>query len=279
MLLGMRIALATCKQMPEVDPDETLLVAALVDRGADVRLVAWDDADADVSGDLCVIRSTWNYYHAIDAFLEWAARAAYITQLWNPLPVVRWNTNKRYLGDLATRGVPTVPTLFLEGSVADAMRALRTERAVIKPTISAASFQTMRVDPTNLAAAEAHARAIAARCEVMVQPYVESVEGYGERSIVFIDGALTHAIRKSPRFGGEHESVSDALPIAADERALAEAALATIGHELLDARIDLARDAAGRPMIMELELVEPSLFLAQSPDALTRFANAIVAGS
>ena len=279
MLLGMRIALATCKQMPEVDPDETLLVAALVDRGADVRLVAWDDADADVSGDLCVIRSTWNYYHAIDAFLEWAARAAYITQLWNPLPVVRWNTNKRYLGDLATRGVPTVPTLFLEGSVADAMRALRTERAVIKPTISAASFQTMRVDPTNLAAAEAHARAIAARCEVMVQPYVESVEGYGERSIVFIDGALTHAIRKSPRFGGEHESVSDALPIAADERALAEAALATIGHELLYARIDLARDAAGRPMIMELELVEPSLFLAQSPDALTRFANAIVAGS
>jgi glutathione synthase/RimK-type ligase-like ATP-grasp enzyme len=276
MLGGMRIALATCKQLPEPDVDEALLVDALRERGADAKLVAWDDPEADFAVDLCVVRSTWNYYHDVEAFLAWAARTALITTLWNPLPVIRWNVNKRYLGDLATRGVPTVPTVYLEGPVESALRALSTERAVIKPTVSAASFETMRVEAGNLAEADALASRIAQRCEVMVQPYVQSVEEYGERSIVWIDGAFTHAIRKSPRFGGEHESVSEALPIADDERALAEAALATIGDELLYARIDVARDEKGRPMIMELELIEPSLFLQQSEEALNRFANAVV---
>lgn len=272
----MRIALATCQQLPEVDVDEPLLLAALRERGADATMVAWDDVEANFAADVCVIRSTWNYYLAADAFLEWAARTALITSLCNRLPVVRWNANKRYLGDLMLKGVPTVPTVFSPSSVEGAMRTLAVDRAVIKPSVSAASFETMRVDRGNLAEAETLARTIATRCEVMVQPYVQSVERYGERSLIWIDGAFTHAIRKSPRFGGEHEDVSEALPIAADEQALAELALASIGDELLYARVDVARDGDGRPMLMELELIEPSLFLEQSEAALHRFAGAIV---
>jgi hypothetical protein len=269
----MRVALATCQKLPEPDPDEQLLVDALRERGIDATLSAWDDPTADFAVDACVIRSTWNYYRALDAFLDWAARTASITRLWNPLRVIRWNAHKRYLADLANRGVPTVPTHY-STDVARAMQTLG-DTLVIKPTVSAASFETMRVTRANIAEAEAHAQRIAERCEVMIQPYVASVEGYGERSLVWIDGELTHAIRKSPRFGGEQESVSDALPIADDERALADKTLGTVGEELLYARIDVARDEANRPMIMELELIEPSLFLLQSTRALDRFADAI----
>jgi len=265
-------------RLPEPDPDQDLLLGALRARGVEAAMVAWDDERASLAGfDACVVRSTWNYYRALDAFVSWAERADRITSLWNPLPVIRWNTHKRYLRELAARGVATVPTAWIErGSsraLREAMEELGTRDAVVKPAVSAASFKTLRVHESEVG--EAHVDDVRAHCDVMVQPYVASVEGYGERSLVWIDGELTHAIRKSPRFGGEHESVSEALPIADDERALATAALATIEHPLLYARIDLARDAEGAPMIMELELVEPSLFLQQSQAALQRFADAL----
>jgi hypothetical protein len=109
----------------------------------------------------------------------------------------------------------------------------------------------------------------------MVQPYVASVDGYGERSLVWIDGELTHAMRKTPRFVGDAERIDGPFPIADDERAVAEAALAPVAARILYGRVDLARDADGRPMVMELELVEPSLFLARHPPALARFVAAV----
>jgi hypothetical protein len=112
--------------------------------------------------------------------------------------------------------------------------------------------------------------------EMMVQPYVASVDGYGERSMVWIDGQVTHAIRKTPRFLADPEQVSSAIPIAPEERALAEQLLA-LTPEALYGRVDLARDEAGRPMVMELELLEPSLFFLQSASALERFVRAVVA--
>lgn len=277
---GTRIALATCVRIPEPDPDQDLLIQALASRGLQPFLAAWDDPSLDLSAArMCVLRSTWNYYRALDAFLAWVERTAAQTTLWNPAPVVRWNAHKRYLADLAARGVPVVPTRFLTSGaeLPAAVRDLGAETLVIKPAVSAASFETIKIAADDLATGARHVDAVAARCEVMVQPYVGSVEGWGERSLMWIDGALTHAIRKSPRFGGEHESVSEALPIADDERALAERALATVSEPLLYARIDMARDEGGAPMIMELELIEPSLFLLQSPPALARLADAIAA--
>jgi hypothetical protein len=109
----------------------------------------------------------------------------------------------------------------------------------------------------------------------MVQPYMASVEEYGERSLIWIDEELTHAVRKSPRLGDADESVSEALPIAHEERELAEAVIADIPHELLYARIDLIRDDRNQPLLAELELVEPSLFLQQEPTALRRLVRGI----
>jgi hypothetical protein len=276
-----RIALVSCLKLPEPDDDQVLLLEAVRGQGADAEIVAWDDERVDWSTfDRAILRSTWNYYHAVDRFLAWAERVDRLTELRNPLSIVRWNTHKKYLLELEKKRIPVVRTYFVDRgspeSLATAMRVLDARTVVVKPAVSAASFRTMRVDAANLRDGEAHLRALVAERDVMVQPYVSSVEAYGERSIVCIDGQLTHSIRKSPRFGGEHENVSDALPIQSDERTVAEKALAAIPEKLLYARIDLARDDENRPCVMELELVEPSLFLRQSPAALARFAAAIV---
>lgn len=252
-------------------------------------MAAWDDEGVEWGAfDVCVIRSTWNYYHALDAFLAWAARVASVTRLWNSLEIVQWNAHKRYLRALSEAGAAVVSTRWLDrvsgaGALDDASRELGFP-LVVKPAVSAASFGTIRVDDASaLEAARAHVAAMLARPsidEIMVQPYQRSVEGWGERSLIWIDGALSHAIRKSPRFGGQAEQVSGvSVPIADDERAAAEEILRlTPGapSELLYARVDLARDADGRPQLMELELLEPSLFLAQHPPSLRALAAATV---
>jgi hypothetical protein len=120
-----------------------------------------------------------------------------------------------------------------------------------------------------------HLAALTARGAALVQPYLRSVEEYGERSLVWIDGELTHAIRKQPRFAGDIERIQGPLAIADDERAVAEAALAPVADQILYGRVDLARDDAGQPVVMELELVEPSLFFAQHPGAAARYAAAL----
>jgi glutathione synthase/RimK-type ligase-like ATP-grasp enzyme len=164
--------------------------------------------------------------------------------------------------------VPVVPTTLVERGGTLDLAAIDAARIVIKPEIGAASLDAAvfaHGDP----AAAAHLAKLTARGAALVQPYLASVEDYGERSIMWIDGALSHAIRKSPRFAGASERVDGPYAIADDERAVALAALAPYG-DLLYGRVDLARDAAGRPRVMELELVEPSLFLARGPGAAAR---------
>jgi hypothetical protein len=146
---------------------------------------------------------------------------------------------------------------------------------VIKPEVGAGSLDTRVFTTGEHAEARDHLAMITRRCAALVQPYVESVEGYGERSLVWIDGAFTHAVRKTPRFVGDHERVEGPLPIAEDERELAAAAIAPWSSQILYGRVDLARDAHGQPMVMELELVEPSLFLTRQPVALARLVAAL----
>jgi hypothetical protein len=277
------VAIATCRDLPEPDDDEVLLLEALAAAGVAAKMLAWDDEGADWDGAaLTVIRSTWNYYLRPGPFLVWALRRG--DRLVNSPDVVRWNHHKRYLGDLEASGVPVVPTILVErggGDVAGLVARVREmgwTDIVVKPAISAASYRTSRLrrppfDEAVLEASLAHG-------DTMVQPYVTSVETYGERSLVFIDGELTHGVRKSPRFAGDQEVVSDeATAVADDERALAALALdrarARLGSMPLYARADVVRDAQGAPMVSELELIEPSLFLRQSPAALERFARAI----
>lgn len=267
---------ASCLRLPEPDPDEALLLGAVP--GSAVR--PWDDPRVDWSeADLVVIRSTWNYHLHRDAFVEWAARVATTSRLYNSPEIVRWNSHKSYLRELSERGFRMVPTVFVDRGAPASLTAICAERGwtdvVVKPAVSGGSFSTKRFRGEMLDG-DAFLTALSTERDVMVQPYVHSVDGHGERSMIWIAGELTHAIRKTPRFAGTEEQVSAALPIADDERAFALGVVESAGNDLLYARIDLARDEDGRLMVMELELIEPSLFLLQSPYALARFASAIL---
>jgi hypothetical protein len=284
----MRVALATCAKLPEPDHDEPLLLEALAQVGVSPTMVAWDDAGARFADhDLVVLRSTWNYYEHVTPFVAWAQRTAATTRMLNPAQVVAWNVKKTYLADLERRGVGIVPTAFVEHATPRRLEDLLEERGwdeiVIKPVVSAGSFRTERFSRASIAAGQAFLNALAADRDVMVQRWMASVETYGERSLVWVDGEVTHAIRKSPRFAGGVEQVSGAVEVAPEERAFAEhvlrelrgCVLADHTPDLLYARVDMVRDADGALRVMEVELIEPSLFLRQSPAALQRFATAI----
>ena len=280
MLRPLDVALVSCAVLPEHDPDEAPLTEALRADGLRVETLAWDDPTADFSrARAAVIRSTWNYPTAPEAFAAFVDRTAGVTALYNRARTVHWNLHKRYLLDLERAGVPVVPTRVVprgdRTTLQTCMDSLGTTRAVVKPAISGASRGTLRVDPGDVERGEEHLRALTSIEDALVQPYLPSVEGYGERACVWIDGEVTHAVRKSPRFAGGVESVSSAVDVADDELALARDALAVAPGPLLFARIDVARGDDDRPMIMELELIEPSLFLGQSPRALARFVAAI----
>ncbi len=276
-----RIALAGCFKLPEPDPDAAPLRRAIQEAAGSAEWIGWDDPAADLTGfDLCVIRSTWNYIHDLPGFLRWIQRAAKKTRVLNPRRLVRWNADKLYLRDLAGRGIPTVPTLYIEqGRVASLPELLAPTSwtdVVIKPRVGAASFATRRFGPREHREGSRFLAEHAVRLPMLIQPYVKSVEDYGERALIWIGGSLTHAIRKNPRLHGQAEGVSGAVPIASDEAELAARTLEPYAKDLLYARVDVARDERGRALVMELELIEPSLFLIQHRPALERLANACV---
>jgi glutathione synthase/RimK-type ligase-like ATP-grasp enzyme len=279
------IGVITCAEMPEPDLDQELLLDALGDRGLDARLMAWDDAAQDPgSCELCVLRSAWNYHLAPEAFGRWIERAAARTRLLNPAPILRWNLHKGYLRELEADGVPVVPTAWAGRGQELDVSALAGEHGwrevVLKPAVSAGSHETRRfhaADPE----ASAFLRHLTTAGDAMVQPFVESVEERGERALVWIDGRFTHAVRKSTRYAGEEEAVSEALPLEPAELELGQRVLARVLHELggdlLYARIDLMESASGELLLSELELLEPSLFLLQAPAALGRLVEGIAA--
>jgi glutathione synthase/RimK-type ligase-like ATP-grasp enzyme len=280
----MDVGLVTYAEMPEGSSDDQLLVPALAGHGLRARFVTWDDPAVDwAEPAVCVIRSTWDYLHRRAAFVAWAERVAGLTELWNPAPMIRWNTHKGYLRNLAARGVPIVPTVWLAaGSRADLAGILAEQgwrRAVIKPAVSADSYGTSIVTGAALADAQAQLDTLLPDRDIMVQPFLASVGSYGERSLLFIAGELTHAVRRSAPagYGPDYADACPPVVPAADEVALARAVLGAVGAPTLYARVDLLRDDAGAPCLLELELVEPSLFLGQAPPAVARLAAAIAA--
>ncbi len=277
------IAVVTCRSMPEPDHDEDVLLDALRDAGVAVELVAWDTEPAPDWGSYraAVIRSTWNYIDHLDRFLDWALATERMTRLLNPASVVVWNTHKGYLRDLVEVGVPVVPTAWVARGSRVPLATIMDDNVwsdvVAKPVVGAGSYLTERVSDPESPDAVAFWQRLVTEREAMVQPFLSSVMDYGERSLVWIDGEFTHAVRKAPRMGDDEESVSDAVPIAPEERDVAEQALAAVPHELLYARVDLIRDDRGEPRVAELELVEPSLFLTRDPMALRRLVTAMAA--
>jgi glutathione synthase/RimK-type ligase-like ATP-grasp enzyme len=281
----MHVALVTCRRLPDLDPDDHPLAAALVGRGHRVSMPVWDDEAVDWRGfDVAMLRSTWDYHHRRDEFLAWAERADAATCLLNPLPLLRWNSHKGYLAEIAAREAPVIPTeIASAGSrldVAARMRERGWARAVLKPAVGADSFGTILVDAGDTAAGQAHAEVMLPERDMMLQPYFRSVEEPGERCLVHIGGRYSHAVRKNSHFlGGRHVGPEGRTVIADDdEREAAARILSVAGAEdALYARVDLARDDEGGPRLMELELVEPTLFFLNAPGSAEAMVAALEA--
>jgi hypothetical protein len=286
----MRIGLATCSRFPLLHDEERPLVAALRALGAETEPLVWSDPSVAWGAfDLVVVRSTWDYFDDRDAFVAWARRVGGATRLVNPPAVIAWNTHKGYLRELEARGVAIVPTAWCARGEATDLEALLASRgwaeAVVKPAVSAGARNTVRVSPATLAAGREMLARITATGDAMVQPYLPSVEEDGERSLLFAAGAFSHAIRKHALLAVgaiDPEDQQDGVPrvepsareLAFAERVLAEARAIT-GSTFTYARVDIAPRAGG-PVLMELEVTEPSLFLHAVPEAADRFARAIL---
>lgn len=271
----MRIALITETELPEPDFDERPLVEAFAAEGHEAIPVAWGARSLrDFDGAL--LRSTWRYFERPEEFRGWLGRAASETVLMNPLALVLWNLHKGYLAKLAERGIATVPTAIVVHGAQEVSGHALAGDCVVKPAVSCGSWRTRRFRGDRAAAA-AFVLELARDGDVLVQPYVDDVDQRGERSLVVVGGRVTHAMRKSPRFAGQAEHVTGPHPVEVDEAALAAAALAVLPEAPLYARVDMARDAGGRPQLMELELVEPSLFFAAQPEAALRLVDVVVA--
>jgi glutathione synthase/RimK-type ligase-like ATP-grasp enzyme len=204
--MSLDVALVSCRDLPEPDPDAAPLAAALEAAGLSSQVMAWDDESLDWSVPrLAVLRSCWNYPQHPVEFEAWATATARATRLLNPLPIVEFSVHKRYLLALEAAGVPVAPTVLVEKGdttpLLEIMEEQNWTRAVVKPAVSAASFRTLLVRESDegLEAGESHLRDLAADRDTLVQAYLPSVEGYGERALVWVDGELTHAIRKTPK--------------------------------------------------------------------------------
>ena len=287
------VALATCREFPSLDADDRLVLPELERLGLTPVPAVWTDVDVDwASFAAVVLRETWDYSERRDEFLAWTRRVADVTLLLNPAAVVEWNTDKRYLRDLADAGVPVVPTLFVAPS--DDPDGWRPPEGyddfVVKPAVSAGSRDTVRYSasgPMDAPRSQVR-RLLEAGRTVMVQPYLDAVDAAGETAVLFIGGEYSHAIRKGPLLvrGVEGARVEglfveeqiDPREPSADELAVARDVVARIpggADAVLYARVDLIPDPMGRPQLLELELTEPSLFLAHSAGAPTRLASAI----
>jgi hypothetical protein len=269
----LRVALVTCTNPPQEDFDAPPLLEALGARGHAAAIVAWDDPQVRWSGfDAALLRSTWDYYHRRAAFLAWAGQAARATRLLNPPEIVTWNTHKFYLRDLAARGVDIVPTEFVAAGTACDLEAACAARGwdevVVKPAVSADSFATTRGARGALHAAQRHLEAHLPERDMLVQRYLPAVVEPGEHCLVFLDGRFSHAVRKRSLFlGGRHAGPEGITITAADDEIAAgrRVLAACLGPPPLYARVDLLRDEGGTPCVVELELVEPSLFFAARP--------------
>jgi glutathione synthase/RimK-type ligase-like ATP-grasp enzyme len=282
----------TCASLPGLDPDDHLAVAALAARGVETRAAVWTDPGVDWErAGTCVIRSTWDYHHRHAEFDRWLHVVSAQTILLNPANVVRWNSHKFYLRDLAARDVPIVPTVFLERSNTQDVAAALAERGwsdvVLKPAHGASSDGVLRRDASD---APATARAMLVHDDVLLQPYLRSIVSRPERALVFIAGAYSHAVTKAPFMhagidlaarAGEPPGAAGELPVlaTADEVAAAARALAAGPPGHVYARVDVARDDDGAIVVMEVELIEPTLYLFARPASAHDLAAAVLAAS
>lgn len=272
------LALVTCDAARDVDTDLPLLQREL----PEAAIVAWDDPSIDWSVfQRVVIRSPWDYHRRRGDFLTWASAVDEVAALWNPLSVIEWNTDKRYLEELRGWGVPIVPSVFLAD--ADAIERFASDRGfegdvIVKPSVGASSAGVLAVGGDATRATE-HAKALlVAELTPMVQPYVRGIEEHGETGLVYLGGEFSHAFRRRVNLrsaGGLDGDVlgderSEARAATPDELAVGDTVMGRLPRTAY-ARIDLLPTDSG-PAVLEVELTEPSLFLHLAEAAPARAA-------
>jgi glutathione synthase/RimK-type ligase-like ATP-grasp enzyme len=267
--------------------DDGLLQAALSRRGLTSVRVDWADAGVDWSAFGCALfRTTWDYFDRFPQFTAWLDHVERHTRVCNPVPTVRWNMDKHYLADLEARGVPVVPSRFLErGSTTpliDVLTEAGWDEAVVKPCVSGAARHTYRVNRRTAGEVQPLLTELLAAEAMIVQPFMADIARTGEDTLMVFGGKYSHAVRKVAKagdfrvqddFGG---TVHPHTPTA-EQIALAERAVAACAAVPVYGRVDLVRDNAGRLAIMELELIEPELWLRMHPPSADTFADSVVA--
>jgi glutathione synthase/RimK-type ligase-like ATP-grasp enzyme len=286
---GLRIALVTYDARPTATDDDQFLVDALVSRGVRVEARSWSDPTARwAEYDAVVVRSCWDYFHRADEFHGWLdALEASRARVFNAPSTLRWNADKAYLRDLDARGVPVIPTHWIDrgasASLDDVRERTGWSELVVKPAVSGGAHRTWRASPGDVPDDE-RLSAMAADGTVLVQPLVDEIEREGEWSLIFFDGAFSHAVIKRPRAGDfrvQREHGGTIEPITPSSSVIADAARALDAAEapdepLLYARVD-GCVVDGTLMLMELEVLEPELFLRTDPAAAERLASALLA--
>lgn len=265
--------------------DDRLLRDALRDRGLSSVRVDWARPDVDWSRFRCaVFRTTWDYFHRFAEFAVWLKRAEGETRLCNEPSIVWWNLDKHYLADLEARGIPVVPSRFVErGSVAslhDLLDETGWDEAVVKPCVSGSARHTYRLRRSNAPELQPVVDRLLSEESLILQPFLESVVREGEDTLMVIDGRFTHAVRKVPKEGDfrvqdDHGGTAVPHQPSAAQVELAERAMSACSPAPLYGRVDMVRDRDGRLVVMELELIEPELWLRNHPPAAEALAGAV----
>ena len=274
------VALVTCADERYQEPEVHVAADALRAAGVSTDVVSWDEDRDWGAYELVVVRTPWDYFGRVTQFLDWAARVERETSLVNPADVLRWNSHKGYLAEFTAKSVPTVPTRLVPGpstDVADQVREVPWEEIVVKPAIDGGArhaWRGLRDDPSLSRVAER----LTDHGDVVVQPFVPAIVD-GERSLVFLGGRFSHAVRKVPKAGDyrsqrhlggrevDHEPDSAELQVAL-------AAMAAAPGRLTYARVDLV-EWEGAPVLIELEVIEPDLFLRDVPERVDRFVEVV----
>ncbi len=284
------IALVSCVDARTHDTDLPLLVRAFGDRGVIADVVNWDDSSADWSSyQSAIIRSPWDYHRRYDDFMLWVHKVSQLTTLHNSLDIIQWNTDKIYLQELIDADIPVIPTTYVQGAE-DLVLAndLIKGDVVVKPTISAGSNNTERHINSPSAAAAHIASLIDSGRVAMVQPYQRFIDERGETGMLYFNGEYSHAFRKGAILA-TGENVKNGLYTEEDitprnasreERELGDVILQYVtqkfGTAPLYARVDVVRGSGGYPVLMELEMAEPSLFLHTDAQSPSRFVKAFL---
>jgi len=280
-----RIAIATCADYAHLKVDDELLGEELAARGVEAASVIWDRNGNELTGfDACIVSSTWDYHEKHKEFLAWARQVEAAMPLWNDANTIAWNSNKRYLRALEESGVPIVPTIWAERGERPALGEVLMGKgwveAIVKPVVDLGARNLIRVRAEENKSQEALERVLA-RHDAMLQPFLPSVEAQGELSLIYIDGNYSHAVRKRPApgdfrvqsiWGGTFEPAKPAP----EHVGIAERTLALVDPTPLYARVDLVNDLNGQPRLIELELIEPNLYLTEHPPAVAALADAVL---